>query len=369
MRVFLVALCVVLTAAGCGGGGGGSSPAPSGGTVAVATAPPASLAQNTALQRSLVQEALTSTNSSANLGTSTGSSASATLALARRAMSVRRSAQTVAACSNGQTSTITAGATSTTENLAISQYYDVGCTELWWTGTFVVTLTSNTSFTAVGSYTYYTTAGVVYESANPVTLAFGEATASTPAYTSTSATIANSVGGSPIGSIGVGCTVATASDSCAFGSTEHLPAQSIDDGQLVSVTASEATTATGDTVTVSGSGSAYTAALNALSLAPQGTAGWTITGAAAALSIGLTGSVSYSTLGVLTGISLAVTDSADAASVAVSYNSATQLITGTVTQTSTGSTVATFSVSPLGSGTISYGNGSTGTIVDWIVQS
>jgi hypothetical protein len=136
------------------------------------------------------------------------------------------------------------------------------------------------------------------------------------------------------------------------------------------VTAALVSGASSSTVNLSGSGAGYNASLGALNIAAQGNAGWSITGASPTISVALNGSSTYSVTGALTAETLTVSDSADNASVTLSYNGTSQTLTGSVVQTSTGATAATFSVlASTGSGTVTYGNGTTAQIVNWIVQS
>ena len=123
------------------------------------------------------------------------------------------------------------------------------------------------------------------------------------------------------------------------------------------------------TVGINGTGAGYTGALNSLGLVPQGVSGWSVTGGSPSISVSLAGSVTYTSTSALSGESLTLADSADGATVSMVYAAATQLITGTVVQTSTGGVVATFSVSATGTGTVTYGNGASGQIVNWAVQS
>jgi hypothetical protein len=360
MRLWLSLFAVLLVTASCGGGGGGgggSSAAPA----AQSTASP--LSQNTTVQRALVQQGLTSTSDSAEIAQFAGGSAS-TLSVVRRALSERRSAGSVSGCSNGTVETIGAGNPSA---ITIDTYYDPGCTSVWWVGQFEFNETSSSSGTLTGSYTYYTAAGTVYEYVSPVTVTLGGIGTSTEFF-SVGAGIATSPTVGPTVSFGVGCNLTSAADSCSFATAAHLAATSLDQGESATVSASLSGT-TQTVIVLSGSGSAYTAPLNALSVIAQGQSGWAVSGAAPSVSVNLSGSISYGGTGALAAETLTVSDSADDATVAMTFNAASQLIAGTVTQTGSGTVVATFSVSPAGTGTVTYGNGTTAQIVNWVVQS
>jgi hypothetical protein len=85
--------------------------------------------------------------------------------------------------------------------------------------------------------------------------------------------------------------------------------------------------------------------------------------------VNVSGSITYSGTGALAAEAPTVSDSADGATVAMTFNSTTQLIAGTITQTGSGAVVSRFSVSAAGTGTVTYGNGTTAQIVNWVVRS
>jgi hypothetical protein len=366
MRLLVVLFAVLFAVAGCGGGGGGSSSSPG---VSISTPvivqTPASLSGNTSLQRTLVQQGLTSTSEAGTIAQY--AAPSSTLSAARRAFAARRSVATVSACSNSTIDTTTP-VSANVEDLTIDTYYDTACTQLWWVGQFVLTAASSTSGTLAGSYTYYTQSGTVYEYVGGVTIALG-GLGTGSGYFSVGANIAASQTAQPYANLGVGCSIASTSSSCSVAAVAHLAAISLDEGTSATMSATLTGNASSTVVGLSGSGAGYTAALNALNIAPQGVSGWAITGGSPAVTLSLTGSVTFATTGALAAETLALTDSADGATVSMSYNGIAQLITGTVVQTSTGGTVATFSVSATGTGTVTYGTGTVAQIVNWVVQS
>lgn len=252
---------------------------------------------------------------------------------------------------------------STVEDLTLNTYYDTACTKLWWVGQFVVTATTSTTGTLVGSYTYYTQLGSVYEYIGGVTISIG------PNYVSIGGNIATSQTASPYVNLGVGCTIATNSSSCTVAAVDHLATALLDEAAAATVSAALTTGASTTTVGINGTGAGHTGALNSLGLVPQGVSGWSVTGGSPSISVSLAGSVTYTSTSALSGESLTLADSADGVTVSMVYAAATQLITGTVVQTSTGGVVATFSVSATGTGTVTYGNGASGQIVNWAVQS
>jgi hypothetical protein len=360
-----MALVCALVPAGCGGGGGGTTgvSVPPITPVSVATTPPI---QTATVQRSLVQQALTATSESSTIAQDGSSSTSSTLSVMRRTLSEGRARESTSTCVNGVTSTTTAGSTSNVEYITVSDYYDTACTELWFTGQLTVTVTSSTLATATGSYTYYTKAGAEYEYAGPVTLTLSLAS---PAYFSLLTSLATSAGASPYMSVGVGCSIASGTDSCSVASADHLAALSLDDAAVANVSATLQSGTSGETIALSGSGSAYTGALNSTSVVNQGTYLFGITGGSVIDTASMAGSFNFTSAGLVSGGSIQLTDAADGATVTAAYNTATQTIGGSVTQTSTNTVVATYSVSVIGTGTITYGNGTTGTITGWVIQS
>jgi hypothetical protein len=372
MRIRIGFFAVLLATAACGGGGGGGGTTtvpPSSGSATPApstTAPtPTPLSQNTAIQRTLVQQGLTSTSEASSIAQFAGGSGT-TLGLVRRALENRRAIASVTSCQNGTTSSSTM-VSSTVENLTINDYYDAGCVTLESVGQFVLTATSTSAATATGSFTYYTTAGTVYEYVNPVTIALGGIGTSSETV-SIGETLATNTTSAPYGSFGVGCSLTTASESCSLAAVDHLAATHLDQGASANVTASVSGT-TQTTVALSGSGAGYSSTLDALSVVAQGSFSWAVSGAAPLVSANLNGSVMFANGGTLVAETLSVSDSADAVAVAMSYSATNQTIAGTLTPTAGGAPVATFSVSTTGTGTVTYGNGTTAQIVNWVVQA
>jgi hypothetical protein len=70
---------------------------------------------------------------------------------------------------------------------------------------------------------------------------------------------------------------------------------------------------------------------------------------------------------VLAGGTLTVTDAADDGTVTAIIAGSPTTISGTVKQTSTGRTVATFVVDVNGNGTVTYSGGSTAQVSNWVL--
>jgi len=254
--------------------------------------------------------------------------------------------------------------------IVIDQYYDSACTSLWFVGNLIATEPNASTLTLTGSYTYYTTAGAVYEYASPTTLTVTE-TSSTSVTVSLETTVAANSTSAPLGTVGVGCSIVTSSAACSVAAVAHEAATSADDGVALNVSATVGSaTAAGTPVTISGSGSAAIGSLDSISVIAQGTYGFGISGGAIVDTATDAGTLTVSPTGTIAGGTFTVTDAADGGTLTATDNPATQTLTGTLVQTSTGVTIATYTVNTTtGSGTLTYSNGSTGTITGWNVVS
>jgi hypothetical protein len=108
--------------------------------------------------------------------------------------------------------------------------------------------------------------------------------------------------------------------------------------------------------------------LNALILSAGSGTSWTITGGTLQVSVTVTWTETYSVTGEVGALNLKATDTADDAVVTLVENSSGD-ITGTISQLSTGDPVATFTIDADGNGTITYANGTSGTISDYVITS
>ena len=357
-RAVSILAVIVLSACG-GGGGGGTSVGP---TIPLSTPMPAAVLP-ASVQRTLVQQALSSTTQAQQIaayGTS-----SSTLAVLRHALSGERSRQ--AACSGGLITTVSAGSASNVANVSIDAYYDAGCTELWYVSSGTLTATSATAGTFSGAATYYTLGGAVYRYATLTLTLSGAGTGA--GYFDLAAAIAAAPNAAPFANVGIGCTISSTADGCSAGEVDHLGPLGLDQAVAISTDAVLTSSASGLTIGVSGNGTANVGSLNAISLEAQGATGWTISGGSQLDAASVSGSLTVSAIGVVTGGTLSLADARDGATVNASYVSANQSIAGSIVLNATGATVATFTVGLTGSGTISYADGSSGAIANWVVQS
>jgi hypothetical protein len=363
--VFLVGF---LTACGGGGGGSGTSStnpsyAP---TVPQATAPPLP-AQS--VQRAIVQQSLSSTQQSSTIASYGSASGSTALGVARRVAQGERLVQSTSPCTNGVIVATAPGPSSNVELLTVTGFYNTAtCTEPLITFSLTVTQTGIGAGTAVGNATTFSTSGSVTEYDNLNLTLVGAGTGS--GYFSLRDDVSPNATSAPVANLGIGCGIAATSDTCSLAAALHLASLSSDDAAAATVTGIVSTTPTGYTnVALTGSGNSATGGLNATNVTQSGNYLWAITGGTAVDSASVSGALQYTAAGTVVGGNLTLTDAADNATATLAYNSTSQTLSGSITQTSTGATVATYSVSVVGTGTVTYSNGSVGTITNWVVQS
>lgn len=155
-------------------------------------------------------------------------------------------------------------------------------------------------------------------------------------------------------SCGITLSGSGAPQSCGVGNVAHVQSASADYGVTMNLTMTS-----GETSAVTGTVTTFSGAYNALTLAAGTFPAWTISGGQSLSSATLTGTQGG------TG-SYVLTDAKADATVTMSVDD-TGSVTGTIKRTSTGASEASFTVDAFGNGTITYSNGTTATISDWIV--
>lgn len=380
MRRALAFACaaVILTACG-GGGGGGSSPTP----LSTPNTGPAPI-QSTSVQRAVANQALAVPSAAGSIYTAASVTGAASarhiMDAARHAMSgwragasgvaspqgLRRlSSVTYSACSNGVE---TAGnEVSQTEAQVYERiFYDAACAHLYQDIFLDLVATSSTAASATGTDTYYTSSGQVYDYTT-LSLAITE-TASNTGTISLLGTDAPSPTAAQTAAIGVACSINSNAIGCGFGGVAHVASASQDLGDTLSFNATISSAANSTTLAMSGTDTSFAGSLNTLSLSAGTFPNWVVSGGSTVDNASFTASLTYTTSGNLTTMTLTLTDAVDDASVSISASGTPAVITGTVKQTSTGQTVATFTTDASGNGTITYSNGTTATITNWVVQ-
>jgi hypothetical protein len=112
----------------------------------------------------------------------------------------------------------------------------------------------------------------------------------------------------------------------------------------------------------------YSGAFNALTLAPATAPAWSITGGTQIVGLTGTARIDYDDGGMVSagvGTSITITDSVTGLTASLTGNGHGRL-TGTVTG-GTLTSPATISVDRSGSGTITYSDGTTGIVRDWVI--
>lgn len=378
--LFVAFSAAALSACGGGGGGGGSAALPSAPVSTPASAP----IQTTSVQRAVASQSLASysgTQQATSLGGYGGAAAlgmrrrldaaaarvtSAYRAGARATAGTARQAQSVAysACSNGAESA-TVAVSASEEQLYERSFYDSACTKLHQDIYLDVVATGPTSATATGNATLYSLTGAVYAYE---TLTMSITGVGTGAGTfSVVLTDAASASSPTIASVGVACTMSTATLGCGIGAVTRQSGLAQDLGATASFTLTvPASIAGAYTVPVTGSASTYTGALGALALGTGTFPNFAVTGGTLTDSGTFTGSFTYVS-GALTASSFTLTDAASDGTVAITSSGTPPVTTGVVKRTSSGAVLASFNVDAAGNGTITYGNGTTGQIVNWQV--
>jgi hypothetical protein len=322
--------------AGCGDVGAGSHPLPSNaGSVSGDAAQ--STTERYVAQSGLDIVRVSSLQATASLPTST-------LSVARKVESLRRSAaSTQATCTNGETESLSVSGT--VLSFDINTYYDSGCADLW--QAVVGTLnTSQDSFSATVTTDSLAGSVIDYETLN------GTLTLTSIAVQGTDA---DSVGGTPVMSIGLTCSL---SGSLACGAADASNVSSLNEAIGVSGKFTYASSSSNGSTTMTGTGAenVYTGSLGGLSIAQGSQLSWTVSGGTLVAS--LTENLSETVNGSNTATAFTVTGSDVALDTGLSMSlNNSGGFNGTITQLSTGTTVATFTVDQNGNGTITFAGG------------
>lgn len=348
-------LCALLAACGGGGGGGGTT---GGGGVTPPTTP--NVTQQS-VQREDAQSGIAgvqAARSVTNGDTTTYAKVRALRAyverLGKAAIFGPGARYGIGPCSGGQETSQTNNPNGTV-TLEIDTFYDNACTaiesKLVWTAS-----QSGADITGPATSTQYSNSGTVTET-DTMTITFYLSGSNLTGFSLQVTSIVQN--GAQVGQAGVACTiVSTSSISCGVADANNVTAGEV--GANVSETV---TVASNSNTTLSMQVSAYQAnAANALSISAATFPFWTVSPAA-----DQTQSVSVSGSTTATSITLTVTDSTNGGSLAIG-GSTSGAVTGTLTRTDTGATVATFSIDGFGNGTLTYGGGTQVSIVNYAVQ-
>ncbi len=340
----LAAFAFVVSLTACGGGGGSSTP-----PIPQATPTPATNLGQPAVQRSDAQGALSGVQAYEEYA---GDGSISTLTVVRsmhHALGKLNPRHPMTACSGGETSTVVSNGNGTATE-TITDYYNANCTgqaesQIVWTASEP----NGTTLTGPATFTQWSPTGAITGTAN-ATITFyvanGEAT-----VTGYSFLLTNVVqNGTALGDVGLACSTNT----CGIAAVANVAALSAMDGASVSLAVG--------TSSLSMQIATYQGAENSLSIAQGTFPNWTISP-----SSDQTASVSITGQATNAGFTLTLTDGTNGGTFAIT-GSPNGTVTGTLTNNSTGATVATFTVNASGNGTLTYSNGTQVQIVDYVVQ-
>lgn len=362
VRSYFAAVCVALVVSACGGGGGGSSSGgitPGGGN-GNGNGGGSSLSQ-TSVQRSDAEGALVGVETyrsySDGGSPTTLTSLRRTLSrLGKHAMLLHERSATT--CENDSEISEVAG-TNGTEIFTIDDYYDSMCTQLEdslvWTAS-----AQGDDITGPATFTQYSTSGAITGTADAViTFVYTNSSLSVLSGISFLLTDVTENGSTSSGSIGLACseTAAGATGECSVAVTENVAALSEELGAVATISLASSNQSIAMQI------AAYQGAENALAIASGTFPAWTISPASDVVA-------SDSIAGGATsggGFTLTLTDNTNGGTLAI-VGSSSGTVNGTLTNTATGSTVATFTIDSSGDGTLTYSSGTQVSIVDYIVQ-
>lgn len=355
MRIvrFLAALVCVGALAACGGGGGGGT------TLPQATPTPATNLGQQSVQRSDAQSALAGVQAYEEYSGG-GSISTLTAVRAVHTMLAKVNPKTlmlsaprhVLACNSGSgVNESTVPNSNGTETITLQDYYDAACTQLEAEIVWTVTINGD-NYSGPAQFTEYSQSGTQTGSAD-VQITFIIAGNELTGFSFLMSSIVQN--GTPVGGeVGLACAAGTGSSAtCGIAAVANVSALSLEDG--ISVTESVTTSS------VSMQAADYQGTENSLSIVAGTLPNWTISP-----SSDLVSSVSITGQATASGFTLTLTDNTNGGTFAIT--GASSGVTGSLTNNSTGATVATFTVNAQGNGTLTYGNGTQVTIVDYIVQ-
>jgi hypothetical protein len=354
VRLSFTAVVALLVLAACGGGGS-SSP----GSVSVPPPVNDGVTQQS-VQRADSQDALVGVEGYQEFTTG-GESALAVgptmhrlvRKIGARSLLGRRDTSTgcEAGSSGGGVEITTTQTGADTETVTIQEYYDAACTELESTLNWTATISSSaTGYTIAGPATfseYAEGSSTVTESAN-AQIAFYENSSET--LTGISILLTGiTIDGNSAGSLGVACTE-TGATACGLA---MVTSGNSEVGALASMTLSGSS--------VSMQISQY--AGSSLTIAPATLPDWTISPASdQTQSVSISGSASGS------GFTLTMTDSQNGGTYTID-GSSSGTVTGTLVVTGTSTTEASFTLNAAGNGTVTFSNGTTANVVDYVIES
>lgn len=375
MKKRLFSFAAIVTLAACSS---------SGGTIPPTVNPAPTQVRSVAVQRALAAQSLAATQSAAQFGGG-GAAFIPILSIARKAEqharqmegSYRAGDSTPRAPRAATTNVAWGACTNSNENASVQvsatewqyysrDFYDAGCTKLWRDNYADVNASSQTSIDGIGTMATYDTGGT-QTSYDTFTMSLAQPSSGVLTISMKLTTALNSTA-PELSQNGIACQFTTLSQAatCGMGEVQHAKNANVDTGVTFAINNLTTTTANGViTIPIDTTLNTYTGSYNALTLAASPTfPSWMVTGGTAMSSSTAKGTVAAGSNGVQS-VALTLTDSLNNATVTLVTSGSK--INGTIIETSTGKQVATFSVDPSGNGTISYSDGTSATITDWIL--
>ena len=299
----------------------------------------------------------------------------ATASIVRRAAGAwRRPAQTLrrtaslGPCTAGQESNATL-TSPTTATFTVEDFYDGTCLTPAYMMVWNATQTSTVAFQGPGNITYYDASGTTIGYATfTLSGTFTDTTLAQLAQLSFDVTsLSQSPSAPSIGAVALACGLNGQPNglACGIGAVANVSSLSASYGATVTLSGAGTSTGSSTNVQVNGSAQAYQGALNGLSVSAGAFPAWVIAGGTQVDQATGSLTAAFNLNGVPVSMNETITDAADQATVSLSAGASG--ISGTVTDTQNGVVVATFTISPIGFGTISYSNGSTAQIEDFMI--
>lgn len=362
--LYVFTACIALAA--CGGGGGSSSGGGGGvtppGPVPTST-PPAPTQQS---ERADAQQSLSAYQAASQITPTGGNSI---LSTGRRApefaseIRLRRHMHTLttSACSNGVI-TSTNQTSSTTATITVYTYYDATCVTLWQDLTWSVTASGTTLAGPFSTDQYAQTGTQTGYVSGLLSVTLNSALSAITALSIQMNDISTTASAPSLGQLGLACALST-SLNCGVAVVGNV-GSTAEQGVDMTLGATETPGSAGSyTVALTLSAQGYTSGAGAMAIAPATFPAWTISGGTLSAALSGTMSVGYAANGSSTSLSATFTD--PQYGTAVSLSATSTGISGSISRT--GTSYGSFTTDASGNGTITYSNGATGQIADWII--
>jgi hypothetical protein len=328
-----------------------------------ATPPPVPTQQS---ERADAQQALSAYQAASQVGESGGPSALSaarrpeTISAVRRTL-LRRESSTTTPCTNGVITT-TNQTSPTTAVITVDSYYDPTCTTLWAQLTWNVTAGGTTAAGPFSYDDYAKTGAQEGYTSGTLSITFNSALTAATAFSVDMNDIATSPTSPSYGQVELACGQ-TSSLNCGFAVIADTAGGSEQGANMTMGAGITMHPAGSYSVTVNVNAQAYTSGANGMSISPGTFPAWTISGGTLENSVAGTLSVLYSGTSTPNSLSASFTDAQYDTKVTLAASNGG--LTGTISRES--ASLAAFSVDVSGNGTITYGNGTTGQIRDWLV--